>query len=118
MEKREALEIMLKQWDYISLNGGNKENAINIYSNHNKEVINYFKDRPQDLLILDFTKGDNWEKLCGFLGRSLPAKPFPHYNRWTDTIKSQIGLKNDFRFFRKRIKNSLLIKYIDWKGYW
>lgn len=30
MTKREALEIMLMQWDYISCNGGNKENAAKV----------------------------------------------------------------------------------------
>ena len=26
-------------------------------------------------------EGDGWEKLCGFLGYPVPAKPFPHANK-------------------------------------
>mgnify|MGYP001296684844 CR=1 FL=1 len=35
-----------------------KKHTINVYNKHNAEVVEYFKDRPEDLLILDFTKGD------------------------------------------------------------
>lgn len=40
-----------------------KQNAIDVYNRHNEEVKNFFKDRPNDLLILNFKKGDQWEKL-------------------------------------------------------
>jgi len=39
-----------------------KENTIAVYKKHNEEVLEYFKHRPQDLLIMDITKGDEWEK--------------------------------------------------------
>ncbi len=95
-----------------------KENTIKIYSNHNNEVINYFKDRPQDLLIIDFIKGDKWDKLCDFLGKEIPDEPFPHYNKWIDDKPAHNNLKKKFKFFRKKIKNNLKIKFIDWKRYW
>lgn len=57
-----------------------KENTISVYSNHNKEVIEYFKDRPKYLLVLDFTKGDKWDELCAFLGEDIPTTDFPHAN--------------------------------------
>ncbi len=48
----------------------------------------YFKDRPGDLLVLDVTAGEGWEKLCPFLGRPIPDAPFPKANvtqiRWID----------------------------------
>ncbi len=51
-------------------------------------VKDYFRDRPQDLLILDITGGEGWEKLCPFLGRPIPDLPFPKANvtriRWLD----------------------------------
>jgi len=51
-------------------------------------VTEYFKDRPQDLLIFDITAGDGWEQLCPFLGKSIPDAPFPRANvtriRWMD----------------------------------
>jgi len=36
------------------------------YNKFVETVLEYFKDRPQDLLILDVTAGDGWEKLCPF----------------------------------------------------
>lgn len=51
-------------------------------------VTEYFKDRPGDLLILDVTAGEGWEKLCPFLGKSTPVQPFPKANvtsiQWMD----------------------------------
>lgn len=50
------------------------------------EVKVYFKDRPNDLLILDLINGDGWEKLCLFLNQPIPDVPFPKTNvtqiRW------------------------------------
>jgi 3'-phosphoadenosine 5'-phosphosulfate (PAPS) 3'-phosphatase len=49
-------------------------------------VRKYFKDRPQDLLIMNVTAGEGWEKLCPFLGQPVPDIPFPKANvthvRW------------------------------------
>lgn len=46
----------------------------------------YFKDRPNDLLIIDIIKGEGWEKLCPFLNKPNPQAPFPKSNvtqiRW------------------------------------
>lgn len=40
----------------------------------------YFRSRPQDLLIIDIPGGEGWEKLCAFLGKEVPAVPFPFRN--------------------------------------
>ncbi len=48
---------------------------------HNAEVLKYFKDRPGDLLVVDWQSGDSWEKLCEFLNAPVPNAPFPHLNR-------------------------------------
>ena len=53
----------------------------NIYRKNNAEVMEHFKDRPQDLLVMDITKGDGWEKLCPFLDVDVPKIPFPHSNK-------------------------------------
>ena len=51
-------------------------------------VLNHFKDRPQDLLILNVAAGEGWEELCAFLGKPVPEIPFPKANvtriRWMD----------------------------------
>ena len=58
------------------------------YTNFTTGVYQYFKSRPQDLLIMDITAGDNWEELCTFLGTPIPEVPFPRANvtqiRWLD----------------------------------
>lgn len=93
-----------------------KENTIQVYNKHNQEVIAYFKDRPNDLIVVDFTKGDKWEKICHFLGKDIPAAPFPHYN------KSKPGTKENkmgwFRTTRKQWKNNFKIWYIDRRDLW
>lgn len=50
------------------------------HEQHMMDVRAYFQDRPEDLLIMDFGRGDGWEVLCPFLGRPLPEEPFPKRN--------------------------------------
>jgi hypothetical protein len=47
------------------------------YRCHNAEVKEYFKNRPQDLLVLDMEKVDPWPILCRFLGESTPSISYP-----------------------------------------
>lgn len=49
-----------------------------VYDRHIAEVTAYFKDRPEDLLVIDVCSGDGFEKLAPFLGVPVPAEPFPH----------------------------------------
>ena len=48
---------------------------------HNAAVQQYFKGRPQDLLIFNISRGDGWEELCDFLGKDIPSQRFPHANK-------------------------------------
>lgn len=93
-----------------------KQNTLNVYNKHNHEVIEYFKNRPDDLLIIDFTKGEKWDKLCDFLNQEIPEEPFPHYNK--AATNNRKGKMKRFSFLRKQIKNYFKIKYIDVLGYW
>lgn len=60
----------------------NKKAHIKYYNKHNNGVVEYFKDRPDKLLILNFETMDHqelWTKLCAFLGiEEVPEKRFPH----------------------------------------
>jgi hypothetical protein len=48
------------------------------YRRHDDRVRSYFRDRPEDLLVLDICSGDAaWEPLCSFLGVPVPDAPFP-----------------------------------------
>lgn len=56
------------------------------YERFVRGVEDYFGRRPDDLLIMDVTAGEGWEKLCRFLARPVPDVPFPKANvtriRW------------------------------------
>ena len=94
----------------------NKENTIRVYQQHNREVIEYFKNRPDDLLILNFKNGDKWEKLCDFLNQDIPNEPFPHYNK--SKTNKMMENKSKTKILRRQVKNHLKIKYIDWFEGW
>lgn len=54
---------------------------IGHYEMHNARVVNYFKDRPGDLLLLNLKHADAFEKLCQFVGlQAGSAQPIPHLN--------------------------------------
>jgi len=59
----------------------NKEAWIIEWKNHTKEVIEFFKDHPKDLLIINICKGEGWEKLCPFLNLPIPNSDFPYKNK-------------------------------------
>jgi len=51
------------------------------YTRHVNGVLDYFKDRPEDLLVVDICGGEqNWEILSIFLERPVPDIPFPVTN--------------------------------------
>lgn len=50
------------------------------FHSHVEDVTSYFHERPADLLIMNFADGDNWRKLCPFLGVPEPKTPFPRTN--------------------------------------
>jgi len=97
-----------------------KENTIRVYKRHNLEVMEYFRNRPGDLLVIDFTSGEGWKELCGFLGREVPGVPFPHFNRWETKSEKQsyYGERKTLKFIRKSVRQYLKIKYIDLLGLW
>lgn len=50
------------------------------YRRHSEDVMAYFRGRG-DLLVFDVKQG--WNSLCEFLGKEVPAEPFPHKNQRT-----------------------------------
>lgn len=51
-----------------------------VYRKHNAAVLEYFKDRPNDLLVMNVDRGDGWDKLCPFLDKAIPSDPYPIRN--------------------------------------
>ncbi len=60
---------------------GNEQIYISRYEQHSRDVIEHFKNRPEDLLVLRLTEGDGWDKLCPFLGKDIPGVDFPYANK-------------------------------------
>ena len=59
----------------------NKEILMNHYQKYNEEVIKYFKDRPNDLLIINLSDKNAYKKFCSFLDISSPFNDFPWENK-------------------------------------
>ena len=77
-------ETPMRRWIYGENAGcpeGNEAIYIARYERHNQEVLEYFKDRPDDLLVIDFPNDEGWSRLCPFLGVDTPDAPFPHANK-------------------------------------
>ena len=71
----------MREWVYgVGSPMGNETAYIERYERHNRDVLDYFKERPGDLLVMRITEGDGWEKLCPFLGKGLRDIPFPRVN--------------------------------------
>ena len=63
------------------------ERFVRTYRRHVENVKRYFADRPNDLLVLDITKGEGYEKLAPFLGVPVPTKP--SFTVWSPTVASE-----------------------------
>jgi hypothetical protein len=63
----------------------NKDILINNYMQHNLEVMDYFKDRPNDLLVINVGEKDSYSKLMSFLNIDSPYSEFPWENKTTET---------------------------------
>jgi hypothetical protein len=56
-----------------------------IFDSHIRNVLQYFKDKPEKLLVLDLCDMPpvvSWHNLCNFVGKPLPTNTskFPHRN--------------------------------------
>jgi len=84
-----STDIPLHEWLYgTGVLQGNEKAYIDRFRQHHKEVREYFKHRPCDLLTMDFSAGDGWERLCEFLGEQEPNRPFPHSNKSRERLNA------------------------------
>jgi len=58
-----------------------KETLINAYLLHNKIIMDYFKYRKNDLLVLNVAEKDAYQKLCNFLDKRCISEEFPWKNK-------------------------------------
>jgi glycosyltransferase involved in cell wall biosynthesis len=47
------------------------------YHRHNNEVLQYFSQRPTDLLVMEMDDGAGWSDLCSFLKVKTPNTEYP-----------------------------------------
>jgi hypothetical protein len=59
----------------------NKQILIDHYNFHNQMVRDYFRNRPQDFLVLNVAEKGAYPKLCNFLGRPCAREEFPWENK-------------------------------------
>jgi hypothetical protein len=63
-----------------------KDILLKHYNDYNSDIIEFFKDRPQDLLILNLSESGSFNKFLKFLNKKSSQKDFPWENK-TDNIK-------------------------------
>ncbi len=51
------------------------------YREHNKEVLDYFSDKKDQLLVINIFQDNAWDKICNFLDCKKPEIDFPHKNK-------------------------------------
>jgi hypothetical protein len=58
------------------------EKAWQEYQAHNRFVMDYFKDRPEnEFIVLDVQDKNGFKKLADFLGKKTDRYSFPHFNQ-------------------------------------
>jgi hypothetical protein len=65
----------------------NKEIMIQQYEFYNFLVQDYFKRRPNDLLVVNLSDPGSYQKFCEFLEKPYPGGKFPHENK-TNNLKT------------------------------
>jgi hypothetical protein len=71
----------------------NEKRFKNIYYQHCENVISHFKNRPDDLLIMNMFNGDGWKELCAFLNKEIPDTEFPNAKsteRWGEKFQPRL----------------------------
>ena len=72
-----------KSFENYYLNASEKQKmyVLQEINKYNEKVVDYLKDRPSQLLVMNIINGDGWDKLCMFLNKPTPIKPFPYKNK-------------------------------------
>jgi hypothetical protein len=95
----------MRKWIYGNgILNGNENLYIERYRKHYSDVKDYFKDRPDDIIVMDLKNGAGWNKLCSFLNKPIPKKAFPHSNKG----KHNYGLKDKMIWHLRKLSPSWL----------
>jgi hypothetical protein len=96
----------MREWIYGEKCGSpwnNEHVYIERYKKHNAEVLEYFKQRPSDLLVLRITEGGSWVDLCNFLDEPVPDIPFPHANKAITRERQNNTLKRVHDYIMRKL---------------
>jgi hypothetical protein len=58
-----------------------KDVLIDYYNTHNKNVKDYFRHRPEDLLVINLKNSDDYARFCKFIGYEQTRNGFPWENK-------------------------------------
>lgn len=61
-----------------------QDNYIRNYEKHNADIIEYFRFRPEDLLVINLANVDAGVQITNFLGLKDKTVVVPHLNKSTD----------------------------------
>lgn len=61
-----------------------KTKLIEYYEKRNNEIVDYFKNRPDDLLVINLSEKGSYQKLIDFLGITSPFNDFPWENKTSE----------------------------------
>lgn len=76
-------ETEMRNWIYgFGSPVSNEQVYLDTYNKHNESVLEYFKNRPKDILVMNLENNFSWSILCDFLNiKDIPDSPFPYLNR-------------------------------------
>lgn len=77
---------MVHTWTY-GFDLFNKEKYIFIYEEHNKDVIDYFRNRPNDLLVINVADANSYNDLCRFINQKPLRDTFAWENKTSEIDK-------------------------------
>ena len=76
---------------------------IDFYKKHNEDVRRYFSGREKDFIEICWENGDDFSKLCNFLGQDIPDLPIPHTNKGSSVhISKKRYWMNKFLIFLRQ----------------
>ncbi len=93
----------MRQWIYGKPYPlGNETIYLERYRQHLQEVTTYFENRKEDLLVIDWSNGNEWASLCSFLDVDQPDIEFPHLNQKKE--QKSLDFKGKMKDFLEKFK--------------
>ena len=88
---------------------GNEGIYLERYTQHNESVDAYFENRPNDLLVIDWSKEKDLSRIYEFLNINLPPNGVPHSNsgaarKFESIRKIKSDIKVQLKAFFKILK--------------